>query len=159
MRKHAADTRWPVAQCVSPHVLVIEPATQRLFTSCKDGKLFALRARNGRIVATVQIGRRASMAGSRVERSYQTMTRRSPACQKRASWLGTPNRHFRARSLWNCGMQMLSIQLAQPLRQITQSVAQFVEAPFTQMRRPLRLDCGDATSKLTHNLPALVSEA
>ena len=56
LRKRVVDARWPVPQCVSPHGLAIDPATQRLFTSCKNGKLFVLSARNGRIVATVPIG-------------------------------------------------------------------------------------------------------
>lgn len=56
LRRHAVDARWPVAQCVSPHGLAIDPATQRLFASCKNGKLVVISARNGRIVAAVPIG-------------------------------------------------------------------------------------------------------
>ncbi|OYV36359.1 MAG: hypothetical protein B7Z81_07480 [Acidocella sp. 20-61-6] len=53
---HLVDTRWPVAECVSPHGLAMDPANQRLFVSCKNGVLMVLSARNGRIVATVPIG-------------------------------------------------------------------------------------------------------
>ncbi|OZB58020.1 MAG: hypothetical protein B7X31_14075 [Thiomonas sp. 13-66-29] len=56
LRKQSVDARWPVAECVSPHGLAIDPTTQRLFTSCKNGKLVVLSARSGRIVAVVPIG-------------------------------------------------------------------------------------------------------
>lgn len=68
LRRHEVDARWPVAQCVSPHGLAIDPATQRLFTSCKNGRLFVLSARNGRIVATVPIGRGTDTAAFDPER-------------------------------------------------------------------------------------------
>ena len=56
LRRHVVDARWPVAECLSPHGLAIDPVTQRLFTSCKNGKLVVLSARSGRMVAAVPIG-------------------------------------------------------------------------------------------------------
>ena len=49
--------RWPVAGCVSPHGLAYDVGTARLFTSCENGKLDVLDAADGRVVASLPIGK------------------------------------------------------------------------------------------------------
>jgi YVTN family beta-propeller protein len=50
------DASWPIPQCESPHGLAIDPATHRLFTSCKNQRLVVVDADTGATVATLQIG-------------------------------------------------------------------------------------------------------
>jgi DNA-binding beta-propeller fold protein YncE len=51
------EARWAVPSCDSPHGSAIDSESQRLFVSCLNGKLLVLNATNGRVVATVAIGR------------------------------------------------------------------------------------------------------
>jgi DNA-binding beta-propeller fold protein YncE len=53
----AITVRWPIPDCESPHGLAMDPVTQRLFTSCANGKLFVVDAQNGHIVAAIAIGK------------------------------------------------------------------------------------------------------
>jgi len=51
------EARWPVPDCLSPHGLAIDPAAGRLFSSCENGKLMVVTTDQGRVVATLPIGR------------------------------------------------------------------------------------------------------
>jgi len=53
----AVEARWAVPDCVSPHGMAMDPATSRVFTSCVDGRLIAVDAVSGAVVATLPIGR------------------------------------------------------------------------------------------------------
>ncbi len=52
----SVERRWAVPDCVSPHGMAIDPATSRVFTSCVDGRLIAIDAVSGAVVATLPIG-------------------------------------------------------------------------------------------------------
>lgn len=56
LHRKIIDARWPVPNCVSPHGLAFDPATNRLFSSCKNGKMIVLSAQDGREVAILPIG-------------------------------------------------------------------------------------------------------
>ncbi len=51
------EARWRVPDCLSPHGLAIDPASDRLFSSCENAKLIVVTTDTGRIVATLPIGR------------------------------------------------------------------------------------------------------
>jgi len=48
--------RWPVAPCVHPKGLAIDPATHRLFASCASGVAVVLDADTGKLIASLPIG-------------------------------------------------------------------------------------------------------
>jgi DNA-binding beta-propeller fold protein YncE len=48
---------WPVAPCIHPKGLAIDPATRRLFASCANGVAVVLNADTGKIIAAVPIGK------------------------------------------------------------------------------------------------------
>jgi hypothetical protein len=54
--KNAIRARWPIAQCVSPHGLAIDPATRRLFATCENAIALVVDADSGNIIATLPIG-------------------------------------------------------------------------------------------------------
>lgn len=49
--------RFPVPDCESPHGLAVDGATDRVFTSCANAKLFVLDGNTGKIVASFGIGK------------------------------------------------------------------------------------------------------
>jgi YVTN family beta-propeller protein len=56
-RRMKITARWPVPDCESPHGLAVDVRTERLFTSCVNGKLFVVDATSGRILAGLPIGK------------------------------------------------------------------------------------------------------
>jgi len=56
-KKLTVTARYAVPDCESPHGLAMDPATQRLFTSCSNAKLFVVDANSGRIVSSIAIGK------------------------------------------------------------------------------------------------------
>ena len=53
----AVTARWPVPDCLSPHGMAYDDTARRIFTSCIDGRLKVLDAEDGRVVATLPIGK------------------------------------------------------------------------------------------------------
>ena len=53
----AVTARWPVPGCLSPHGMGFDAHTGRVFTSCVNGSLVVVDAADGRLVATLPIGR------------------------------------------------------------------------------------------------------
>lgn len=53
----AVTARWPLPGCLSPHGMGFDARTGRVFTSCVDGSLVVVDAADGRLVATLPIGR------------------------------------------------------------------------------------------------------
>jgi YVTN family beta-propeller protein len=53
---------WPMPGCQSPHGLAIDPATNRLFATCKNGVLIVVNSNSGETVATLPIGRGSDSA-------------------------------------------------------------------------------------------------
>ncbi len=51
------DARWPLADCVKPHGLDMDPRSHRLFVSCVNSILVVLDADDGHAVARLPIGR------------------------------------------------------------------------------------------------------
>ncbi|HLN25564.1 MAG TPA: YncE family protein [Patescibacteria group bacterium] len=51
------QARWPIPQCDEPHGLAIDAQTRRLFVGCVNTTLLVLDADNGRVVATLPIGK------------------------------------------------------------------------------------------------------
>jgi len=51
------DARWPIAECEAPHGLAMDRETHRLFASCVNKQLVVVDAQNGRVIATLPIGR------------------------------------------------------------------------------------------------------
>jgi len=51
------DARWPIPQCEGPHGLAMDRQSHRLFASCVNKQLVVVDARNGKVVATLPIGR------------------------------------------------------------------------------------------------------
>ncbi len=49
--------RWPLPGCLSPHGMGFDPQTSRVFTSCVNGSLVVVDAADGRVVATLPIGK------------------------------------------------------------------------------------------------------
>jgi hypothetical protein len=56
-RNARIEARWPIPACERPHGLAIDPATHRLFSSCLNGLLLVVSADDGRVVASLPIGR------------------------------------------------------------------------------------------------------
>jgi YVTN family beta-propeller protein len=53
---NAVTARWPIPQCLKPHGLAIDAATQRLFVSCVNNVLVVVDAARGGVIATLPIG-------------------------------------------------------------------------------------------------------
>jgi hypothetical protein len=51
------DARWPIPECEGPHGLAMDREAHRLFASCVNKQLVVVDAQNGKIVATLPIGR------------------------------------------------------------------------------------------------------
>jgi YVTN family beta-propeller protein len=51
------DARWAIGDCESPHGLSIDPGTRHLFSSCLNGRLLVVNADDGRVEATLPIGK------------------------------------------------------------------------------------------------------
>ena len=49
--------RWKLAGCVSPHGMAYDDATRRIFTSCENGALKVIDAKDGQVVASLPIGK------------------------------------------------------------------------------------------------------
>jgi DNA-binding beta-propeller fold protein YncE len=56
------DATWPISDCQRPHGLAISPADHRLFASCVNSKLLVVDSTDGRIVATLPIGKGSDAA-------------------------------------------------------------------------------------------------
>lgn len=48
---------WPMPDCTKPHGLAVDPVGHRVFVGCINTKLVVLDSRDGRVVATMPIGR------------------------------------------------------------------------------------------------------
>jgi DNA-binding beta-propeller fold protein YncE len=57
------DATWPIADCQRPHGLGIAPADHRLFASCVNSTLLAVDSTNGKVIATLSIGKGSDAAG------------------------------------------------------------------------------------------------
>lgn len=51
------DAVWSMPDCESPHGLAIDPATHRLFASCRNSLLLVVDSDNGKVLKSVHIGR------------------------------------------------------------------------------------------------------
>ena len=56
------DATWPISDCQRPHGLAISPADHRLFASCVNSKLLVVDSTDGKIVATLPIGKGSDAA-------------------------------------------------------------------------------------------------
>ena len=56
-RKASIQARFPVPSCESPHGLAMDPDTRRLFSSCVNSLLVVVDADDGRIIASLPIGK------------------------------------------------------------------------------------------------------
>ena len=56
-RAAKVEARWPIASCERPHGLAIDPVTHRLFASCVNSLLVVVSSDDGRLVASVPIGK------------------------------------------------------------------------------------------------------
>lgn len=56
-RTNRVVARWPAAGCVSPHGLAYDASSKRLFMGCSNAVLVIMSSEEGRVVATVPIGR------------------------------------------------------------------------------------------------------
>jgi DNA-binding beta-propeller fold protein YncE len=56
-RSAKVTAAWPISECESPHGLAIDPASLRLFSTCVNAKMVIVDSRDGRIVATLPIGK------------------------------------------------------------------------------------------------------
>ena len=55
-RSARVTARWPISECDHPHGLSMDSRTERLFSSCLNGKLLVVDSNVGHIVATLPIG-------------------------------------------------------------------------------------------------------
>jgi YVTN family beta-propeller protein len=55
-RRNIADARWSVAACGEPHGLAIDNVRHLIFVSCPEGRMVALDALAGRLIASLPIG-------------------------------------------------------------------------------------------------------
>ena len=53
---------WPMPGCASPHGLAMDRAAMRLFSTCANGLLEVVDARDGKVVATLPIGKGSDAA-------------------------------------------------------------------------------------------------
>jgi DNA-binding beta-propeller fold protein YncE len=56
------DATWPISDCERPHGLAISPADHRLFASCVNSKLLVVDSTDGKIIATLPIGKGSDAA-------------------------------------------------------------------------------------------------
>lgn len=56
-RTNRIEARWAAPDCESPHGIAFDPQGRRLFLGCRNAKLFVMDASDGRVVASVPIGR------------------------------------------------------------------------------------------------------
>jgi DNA-binding beta-propeller fold protein YncE len=56
------DATWPISDCQRPHGLAISPPDHRLFASCVNSKLLVVDSTDGKIVATLPIGKGSDAA-------------------------------------------------------------------------------------------------
>ena len=54
--KMVVSHAWPVAPCVGPRTIAVDPTAGRLFVGCANRMMAVLDAGNGRVVATLPIG-------------------------------------------------------------------------------------------------------
>lgn len=55
-KTHAVTATWPLAPCESPSGLAIDAAHHRLFAVCDNQKMAVVDTRNGKVIATPEIG-------------------------------------------------------------------------------------------------------
>lgn len=67
-QKNTVLAHWPLKGCEEPSGLAIDRKNQRLFSVCSNQVMTVLDATNGRLVATVAIGKRPDAAGFDSER-------------------------------------------------------------------------------------------
>ncbi len=58
-----ADAHWPLRDCVSPHGIAIDRATNRLFISCRNARLDVVDEKNGKNIVSLPIGHGTDAAG------------------------------------------------------------------------------------------------
>jgi DNA-binding beta-propeller fold protein YncE len=56
------EATWPISDCQRPHGLAISPADHRLFASCVNSKLLVVDSIDGKIVASLPIGKGSDAA-------------------------------------------------------------------------------------------------
>jgi DNA-binding beta-propeller fold protein YncE len=56
------EATWSISDCQRPHGLAISPADHRLFASCVNSKLLVVDSTDGKIVATLPIGKGSDAA-------------------------------------------------------------------------------------------------
>ena len=56
------DATWPISECQRPHGLAIDPAHQRLFASCVNQRLLVLDSADGKVIASLPIGKGSDAA-------------------------------------------------------------------------------------------------
>jgi YVTN family beta-propeller protein len=61
-------SRWPVTACERPHGLAIDNVTARLFVSCVNTQMLVVDAANGKVLATLPIGKGTDSAAFDPER-------------------------------------------------------------------------------------------
>jgi DNA-binding beta-propeller fold protein YncE len=57
------DATWPIAECEGPHGLSMDTATRRLFASCINSRLLVVDADDGKVLASLHIGKGSDAAG------------------------------------------------------------------------------------------------
>jgi YVTN family beta-propeller protein len=61
-RTAKVDARWPISDCDSPHGLAIDPQSRRLFATCVNSRMMVVDADNGKVVASIPIGKGSDAA-------------------------------------------------------------------------------------------------
>jgi len=56
------DATWPISDCQRPHGLAISPTDHRLFASCVNSKLLVVDSTDGKIIASLPIGKGSDAA-------------------------------------------------------------------------------------------------
>lgn len=62
-RARRIEVRWPTPGCEAPHGLAYDPATRRLFASCRNAEIIAIDATTGKPLALLPIGLGTDSAG------------------------------------------------------------------------------------------------
>lgn len=53
---NTVTARWPIPSCAKPHGIAVDPAHDRVFVSCENGRMLAVDASDGNVVAQRAIG-------------------------------------------------------------------------------------------------------
>ncbi len=62
-KTNSVVAHWPMADCVRPHGIAVDPVARRVFATCVNKEMMVLDADNGRIVANPPIGSGSDGAG------------------------------------------------------------------------------------------------